>query len=47
MLFNLYVDDLSSLPSSSKVGCIFGDQVINHISYADDLDHGLWFYLSY
>ena len=37
MLFNLYVDDLSSLLSSSKVGCIFGDQVINHISYADDL----------
>ena len=40
MLFNLYVDDLSSLMSSSKVGCIFGDQVIiNHIYYADDL-HG-------
>ena len=37
MLFNIYVDDLSSPLSSSKVGRIFGDQVINHISYVDDL----------
>ena len=34
MLFNIYVD---AELSSSKVGCIFGDHVINHISYADDL----------
>ena len=35
--FNIYIDDLSSILSSCNSGCKFGNQTINHISYADDL----------
>ena len=31
------MDDLSSILSSYNSGCTFGNQTINHISYADDL----------
>ena len=37
MVFNIYIDDLSSILSSCNSGCKFGNQTINHISYADDL----------
>ena len=36
-LYNVYIDDLSVLLSSSNVGSVFGSHVLNHISYADDL----------
>ena len=36
-VFNIYIDDLSSILSSCNSGCKFGNQTINHISYADDL----------
>ena len=35
--FTVYIDDLSSILSSCNSGCKFGNQMINHISYADDL----------
>ena len=36
-LIYIYIDDLRSILSSCNSGCKFGNQTINHISYADDL----------
>ena len=34
--FNLYIDDLSNMLSYSKTECIFNNERINHLFYADD-----------
>ena len=36
-LFNLYMDGLSLQLGGCKTGCMFGDIIINHFMYADDL----------
>ena len=36
-LFNVYVDNLSSMLNKCNVGCYFGGLLVNHIMYADDL----------
>ena len=36
-LFAVYMDDLSSLLNSSRIGCHIDDVCINHVFYADDL----------
>jgi len=36
-LFAIYIDDLSSLLVKSGKGCYIGNNVINHLLYADDL----------
>ena len=36
-LFNVYMDDLSRQLNACKTGCVVGDNVINHLMYADDL----------
>ena len=36
-LFNIILDDLSEELNKSKLGCIAGNLVINHLSYADDM----------
>ena len=37
LLFNLYMDDLSKQLNECKTGCMVGDNLINHMIYADDL----------
>lgn len=37
VLFNVYMDELSSNLKQCKTGCMVGDKVINHLIYADDL----------
>ena len=37
ILFNLYMDDLSKELNAYKTGCWLGDNLINHLMYADDL----------
>ena len=36
-LFAVYIDDLSSLLNTSRIGCHIDDVCINHVFYADDL----------
>ena len=36
-LFNVYMDDLSSILNRQQTGCTIGDTVINYLMYADDL----------
>jgi len=36
-LFNVYVDELSSILINSKIGCFINDVCFNHLYYADDL----------
>ena len=36
-LFNLYMDGLSEQLEECRTGCVFGDTVVNHFMYADDL----------
>ena len=36
-LFNVYMDDLSSLLNCCNTGCVSGDTIINHLMYAEDL----------
>ena len=36
ILFNVYMDDLSSILNMSKIGCYFNGTLYNHIMYADD-----------
>ena len=36
-LFKVYIDDLSVILNSLKIGCSVSDTLINHIMYADDL----------
>ena len=36
-LFNLYIDNLSKQLNRTGVGCLAGVQLINHLSYADDM----------
>ena len=36
-LFNIYMDDLSKQLGECRTGCVFGDTIINHFMYADDL----------
>ena len=36
-LFAIYMDDLSSLLNTSRIGCDISDVCINHVFYADDL----------
>ena len=36
-LFNIYIDDLSSALNTCMTGCLTGNNVINHLMYADDL----------
>ena len=36
-LFNIYIDKLSDILNESNTGCIVGNVVINHLSYADDM----------
>ena len=37
LLFNLYMDDLSSELNKCRTGCLVGNSLINHMLYADDL----------
>ncbi len=37
MLFNIYVDNLSTVLNKCNVGCCFNAIVLNHLYYADDL----------
>jgi exonuclease III len=37
LLFNVYMDDLSSTLNEMKVGCSFSNMVVNHLMYADDI----------
>ena len=36
-LFAIYMDDISSLLNTSRIGCHISDVCINHVFYADDL----------
>ena len=36
-LFNVYMDDMSSLLNKCHAGCYVGNMLINHLMYADDL----------
>ena len=36
-IYFLYMDELSSTLSSINTGCMVGDQLTNHLMYADDL----------
>lgn len=36
-LFNVYIDDLSTLLNRCGTGCMVGNTIINHLMYADDL----------
>ena len=36
-LFGIYMDDLSSLLNTSRIGCHISDVCIYHVLYADDL----------
>ena len=36
-LFNIYLDDLSSILKKQYAGCLIANQIINHLLYADDL----------
>ena len=37
LLFNVYMDALSSSLSNTPIGCSMGGVMVNHIMYADDL----------
>ena len=37
VLFNAYMDDLSCVLNCSKIGGRIGGEIVNHLSYADDL----------
>lgn len=37
VLFNVYIDELSSQLNRCKTGCVIGTTVVNHLMYADDL----------
>ena len=37
VLFNVYMDDLSCALNSSNIGGRIGGEIVNHLSYADDL----------
>jgi hypothetical protein len=36
-LFNLYMDELSAILDKADIGCVIGNQKINHLLYADDI----------
>ena len=36
-LFNVYMDELSSLLNKYRTGCYIGNRIVNHLMYADDL----------
>ena len=36
-LFNIYIDDLSVNLNACRVDCCVGNELINHLMYADDL----------
>ena len=36
-LFTIYIDDLSVNLNACRVGCCVGNEIINHLTYADDL----------
>ena len=35
--FNVYIDDLSCVLNRSNIGGCIGGEIVNHLSYADDL----------
>ena len=37
VLFNVYMDDLSCVLNRSNMGGRIGREIVNHLSYADDL----------
>ncbi len=37
ILFNVYMDELPNRLNGCKTGCLIGEQLINHLMYADDL----------
>ena len=37
VLFNVYMDDLSCVLNRSNIGGRIGGEIVNHLSYADDL----------
>ena len=37
MLFNVYINELSESLSKLPVGCCCGNNVVNHLMYADDI----------
>ena len=37
VLFSLYMDDLSIMLRTEKIGCCVGNDIVNHLFYADDL----------
>ena len=36
-LFNVYMDELSTILNQHSIGCFIGGRKINHLMYADDL----------
>ena len=36
-MFGLYMNDLSYILNASQVGCLVGEQLVNHLMYADDI----------
>ena len=36
-ILSIYIDDLSVNLNACRVGCCVGDELINHLMYADDL----------
>ena len=36
LLFNIYMDDLSSALNDSKIGCSFNGVLCNHLMYEED-----------
>ncbi len=36
-LFNLYMDELSNQLNMCEIGCLYGNLIVNHLMYADDL----------
>ena len=39
LLFNVYMDDLSCALNRSNIRGRIGGEIVNHLSYADDLCH--------
>lgn len=37
VLFNLYLDELSTRLNACSTGCVAGNRLFNHLMYADDL----------
>ena len=36
-LVNVYINDVSRSLSKLPIGCCYGEKVVNHLTYADDI----------